>query len=304
MTKSILPLQRRETCDLVIAEHALIWPLRMLHERPQGEIAVAAFLRRVFGLAAVEEALAALTVIHKSLTVCPTRRLSIDEARVSSHEECLAGLIWALQIDERDATDGLALAVFAEGQRKRGLIAAGLYAHLLAEHGLAIPRPRRFEPVTAGVQPLREETLLERLWFGERLTIRAARLWAAATRAGRCALTEIAGMMHRHGAPTAAAAALNHIMLLTLGSATRGMALKPPPCPQITDDERALVAAVESQHAERCQKLTWLPAREQAWAAPALEGLRFALQGAGMAFPLRTVRPISDQPRWTGLAAE
>jgi hypothetical protein len=304
MTKSILPLQRRETCDLVIAEHALIWPLRMLHEQPQGEMAVAAFLRRVFGLAAVEEALASLGTLDESLSVCPTRRPTIDKAQVACHEETLAGLIWALQAGERDAADGLALAVFAEGQRKHGLIASGLYAHLLAEQGLAIPRPRRFEPLSGPERSLPVEMPLARLWSGERLTIRAARLWAAVMRAGRCALTETAAMMNRHAVPAAAAASLNHVMLLTLGSATRAMALKPPPCPQTTDDERGLVAAAAAEPGdpERRQRLSWLPDREQAWAEPALEGLCNALRTAGLALPKRDMQLASDPPLWMGLA--
>jgi hypothetical protein len=141
---------------------------------------------------------------------------------------------------------------------------------------------------TRSSEELRErpfEPRLARLLSGERIAVAAFRRWIVAALQKNCAASAVMQTMRRHGIAPPAAAALNHIMMVTQASALRPVGHKPLACPALAEDEALFLAALALRGDDQIARIDWLPPTAQRLVSPAFEGLRQFLLEAGLALP-------------------
>jgi hypothetical protein len=272
----------REIEDLTLGEFAVLWAMRFQDGR-RPRRALSQHFARFLGPACAADAATAAILVRSALhRPAPP----LDVRRVADIEETLLWYLWANQAGEASLANVLAFEVFGVSGREDAHRASAMLAFLLAEAGIALPQPPLFETQAAETSRDRPfEPRLARLLSGERVAVAAFRRWIVAALQKNCATSAAVQTMRRHGAATPAAAALNHIMMVTQASALRPVGHKPLACPALSEDEALFVAALALRGDDQIERLDWLPSTAQRLVAPAFEGLRHFLLEAGLALP-------------------
>jgi hypothetical protein len=272
----------REVEDLGFGEFTVIWALR-LPESATLKPSLRRHFRAFVGDALASDAVASVLKLRRALYQ-PAQ--AIDMRALSDIEETVLWYLWASQSGDAQLANVLAFEVFASAHREEAHRASAILAFLLAEAGIAMPQPPLFECQRTEAQQAKPfEPRLARLLSGERLAVAAFRRWIAATQQKSCGVSAIARQMLRHGVGTPAAAALNHIMMVTQSAAIRPVQHKPQSCPMVSGDEARFLSALAFRADEVLAVIDWLPPAAQRICAPAFQGLRHYLFEAGLSVP-------------------
>lgn len=272
----------REVEDLGSGEFTVIWALR-LPESSNLKTSLRRHFRAFVGEAYKSDAVASVPKLRQALHQ-PAQ--AIDMRALSDIEETVLWYLWASQAGDAQLANVLAFEVFASAHREAAHRASAVLAFLLADAGIALPQPPLFESQGPEAQQAKSfEPRLARLLSGERLAVAAFRRWIVATQQKSCGVSAVTKLMLRHGVGTPAAAALNHIMMVTQSAALRPVQHKPPPCPMVSGDEARFLSALASGDAEGLAVIEWLPPAAHRICAPAIQGLRQFLLEAGLSVP-------------------
>jgi hypothetical protein len=272
----------REIEDLTLGEFTVIWAVRRQIGRGW-KCQLSQHFSRFLGPASAADAADAASLLRAALHRPPS---PMEVRDVSDIEETLLWYLWANQAGEASLANVLAFEVFGAGKREAAHRASAILAFLLAEAGVALPQPALFESQAADtVRDRAFEPRIARLLSGERVAVAAFRRWIVAAQQKTCASSSVAQLMHRHGVAKPAAAALNHIMMVTQSAALRPVQHKPPPCPMVSVDEARFLSALASSGEDGMAALDWLPPAARRVCGPALQGLRHYLLEAALSVP-------------------
>jgi len=310
----------RCVANLAFAEILVIWALRRFANirEPQGarvEV-VAGEFSRAFGLAALEDALAAFGAVAASLITAarlPQAISVVEDDRINASEEALLSVLGAFQQGERAQARALGEWCLLPKGRAKFLEGAEKLARCLREAGHLIPyeAPRRrslaLDRAPEADRLLPSAMALADLSEPERGVVTATRLWVSAYRGNADALAAVRRHFDRQfNAPGEAAArlwgdrrcggdaglSLHAILRNTTLAASRPVDVRCPTCPGLSPDEARLLEALAWLQRDCAEPASvalgdWLPPAALRLTVGSARGLAQSLLLAEQAVPLR-----------------
>lgn len=303
----------RSVAQLAFPEILVIWALRRYTSCRLSAEARAAVIApefsRAFGLARLEETLAAFSRLAVSLTLSarlPQALSVLEDDRINATEEALLASLAALQRGAAAQARALGEWILLPAGRTAFLAAAERLAQVMREAGHLLPYqpPRRrallavpaddLLPAAAGTEDLRP---------GERAVVAATRAWVAAFRGQEDALGAARGAFTRQfngdgmlwgdrRSGDGAGLSLHAVLRNTTLAATRSVDVRCPACPDLSPDEARLLEAVawlqrDSAAPAEAALGDWLPPAAVRLSLGAARGLALALLVAELPLPRR-----------------
>lgn len=307
----------RRVANLAFAEVLVIWALRRFtgSRRPleTRSAVIASEFSRAFGLAQLEETLAAFTGVAESLITAarlPQALSAVEDDRVNATEEALLSVLAAFQQGETAQARALGEWCLLPAGRRRFLQGAERLAQSLSGAGQMIPyeAPRRRELVLPRGEAAEDVFLPSAdgpaaLQSAERGVVSATRLWVSAFRRNQDALTAVRRHFERQfnssdslsgdrRSGTDAGLSLHAVMRNTTLAATRPVDVRCPTCPGLSPDEARLLEALAWLQRDLGEPAStalgdWLPAAALRLTLGAARGLASGLLAAEQLLPLR-----------------
>lgn len=304
----------RCVAQLAFPEILVIWALRRCTDgrppRVQCPAAVATEFSRAFGLARLEEVLAAVTGLAESLARAarlPQALSALEDDRIGASEEALLATLAALQRGETAQAAALAEWILLPAARPAFLDAAGILARALREAGHLIPyRAPRRRSLALAAEPdvtLPSATAAADLRVAERGVVTALRVWVAAYKQQQDPLGAARAHFEHHfnaagtlwgdrRAGDDAGLSLHAVLRNTTLAATRPVDVRCPACPGLSPDEARLLQAIGWLQRDLAEPAAaalgdWLPPAALRLSLGAARGLATALLAAEQSLPRR-----------------
>lgn len=306
----------RHVVNLAFPEVLVIWALRRYTNSRQPREARSAIIApefsRAFGLAQLEETLAAFLAVAESLMAAarlPQALSAIEDDRINATEEALLSVLAAFQQGETAQARALGEWCLLPPGRRRFLEGAARLAQSLRAAGQLIPyqAPRRRELVLGGKAEdgklLASAPNLAALEEHERGVVTALRLWVSAYRQNQDALAAVRQHFeHRFNAPgalwgdrrsgDAAGLSLHAVLRNTTLAASRPVDVRCPACPGLSPDEARLLEALAWLQRDLGEPAAtalgdWLPPAALRLSLAPARGLAQGLLAAEQLLPLR-----------------
>lgn len=287
----------RSALDLSLPEQVVVWSLRRYRAGEARLEVLAGTYRQVFGLAAVEPALASFGRMVATIEQHSRRRgapIGLDRLHLSPTESCVLRLVMAAQIGDLGTADAVAAWLVTRAGRDELVEAVQEFAACLAAAGQQLagdaaavfaraPRLREPElpPITRTGDLTPDETLL----------LQAVRIWVSCAREDRCGGPALMEHLAAHGAANAGAS-LHGILYNCSVAATRAIDVRCRRCPNLSPDEARLLHAVACGQrgitARAAELLAeWLPTAAVRLTIDAVVGAGRELAASGVALPWR-----------------
>jgi len=306
----------RSVVNLAFSEILVIWALRRYANCRQAlttrTAVIAPEFSRAFGLAQLEEALAAFAVLAESLTAAarlPQALSVVEDDRINATEEAVLATLAAFQRGEEAQALALGEWCLLQDGRQSFIEGARRLAESLRAAGHMIPyeAPRRRDLALNGkVEDTKflpsgaDQSTLEP---GERDVVTAMRVWVSAFRQQQDALAAVRHHFDRQfkesehlwgdrrsGAD--AGLSLHAILRNTTLAAGRPVDVRCPTCPGLSPDEARLLEALAWLQRDIAEPAAaalgdWLPPAALRLSMNPARGLAHSLLAAELILPLR-----------------